>query len=847
MLFQNKIIKITEPIIIAQEYKVGDRVVMRYAGFKTPELAAKAICETKDEDKTFHEVFYTSGFFPIIMDYDMKCDGPTEFTEEDYDDYGNDLIAVLEDLCDILDIDKDSIHIESACRPSKISFHVKIYGTSVRLREQPAIIAFMEQKISCELIKIKYFDLSIYNKSGYQHFRLMDNTKLGESCYLRRYHGNRTLAQSFIYNKTRPANYTLVVQDAINENVCLILPGLDSPIIPDNMPSATESVKYKLKERNKDKDDKTGEIIKEIKDTGCIKMGKKGEFVCSIENITTLINHSPNLDDTKDWKSFTKAIKCLDFISKSIYGLYDTRCKQYKGYDADKNAEIYKRTEPFGLSLLKLIWFVHKSGHDVITIGSPFIGSLENDLIDTDLIDRKIKEIGADNIKVALKNKPLSTFMAIYGDNFKLTPTHYAFYNKCNGIWIPCDKAGLMQELEHIVEYITKRVGIKKYCCTKLRNQLVSYCVKKYDHLRMGRSNPFIIPFNNGKCYDAETNIIRSIQYNDFIVRSTNIDINEMGEYGFIDNILRDIIYDDTLKEPDNIKNYNSFKAMIGYCVLGDTRLQQLFILSGNASNGKSLIGTLLDNAMGDMFTIVNKGIIVGQGRDGESPEPEKCKLLTKRLGLITELESGDKWNESFCKSITGELKFSVRALYEEARDVENFCKLLILTNHVPDIGPTPSMKRRMVVVELKKKYCDEKEYEANKQYPNIRKADFNLINKILCNREYLDQLYNYILHCARYFITSKDRRIESNIDISIYNESDSLIDIIKANIERKNDSTITITSVCEILYGAPVGKAYTKAQRDECKACVESIFSIKFAKHSNGMGWRGLGFKNSN
>lgn len=836
--FVSKLEKVFDNIIICQEYipEGSQSSVMRYKGFSDVKAAVSFMNGFPRDEQAFHEVIPTDASYPLIFDYDRAIEDDDDANEIAKDTREN-LVVCMQTLCERLDINPDTIHIESACRSTKISFHIKIFGTVMYLRHQEALISYIDEFCAADCyLETQYFDRAIYRKSGYQNFRLLGQTKLSEPCYLTTCHGNRHLVDTFInHHGERRFEYYTVMHRIDNDRV-VIVGGQLSPfgsIVFDE----EDAINFKQTITSKPDELETIEKIEEMKLTNTLKLSKSRLFTCNLDNIKLLIDNSFDLTTGSNWRSFSMAIKCTmifdDDTNKEIYDLYDARCKMFGGYDAGKNKDIFNGLNPFIRSLYKLIWYVLKSGINLESQSD----NLEDMLIDTKLIANKIKEYNKDDLIKKFNYNKLTLFDMIYGDNFKIGSNMFLFYNHITGIWDPVDINSLGPQLKLFTKEVARQLSLKKSSGAKmsivdLRNNLVAYCSKFKHKVMIGDENPAVIPFNNGLCFDTDSNTIRKIEYSDFIIRSTNIDLTELTPFDEVDNILRDLIYDDNEDEAVNQKNYSSFKSMIGYLALGYNNIQKIFILSGMSSNGKSFISALLEMVLGNAITKCGRSLVCGKSKLGENPEPEKMKLLSRRVGIISELEVDDSWNESFVKTITGESTTSCRSLFQESMDVRIKCKLLITTNNIPDMSASSAMARRFVVYELRKKFCENRIYVQQKDLPNIRKADEFMINRFR-SHDMKRQLYSYIVDCAKHFRDNGSNNITSNIDISDIGMDNDVFDLIKQNIYVAKGGFLTLKDLCRAAFGDTMGKKYEPNQYQRARKFIYDNYGITDTKRS--------------
>jgi putative DNA primase/helicase len=138
-------------------------------------------------------------------------------------------------------------------------------------------------------------------------------------------------------------------------------------------------------------------------------------------------------------------------------------------------------------------------------------------------------------------------------------------------------------------------------------------------------------------------------------------------------------------------------QQMAGYALTGYTREQCLFILHGTGSNGKSLFLNTMQDIMGDYACQAPEGLLVAKG---DSHPTEMATLCGKRLAVSIETEDGRRLAESRVKQLTGCDRISARRMREDFWQFAPTHKLILATNHKPEIrGTDHAMWRRMRLV----------------------------------------------------------------------------------------------------------------------------------------------------
>ena len=151
---------------------------------------------------------------------------------------------------------------------------------------------------------------------------------------------------------------------------------------------------------------------------------------------------------------------------------------------------------------------------------------------------------------------------------------------------------------------------------------------------------------------------------------------------------------------PDaDVRGY--MQRLFGYCLTGEVSEQIFPVLYGNGGNGKSTLIEAFQYVMGHDYagTINPQALTPGNGREDDD-ERNALALFGKRLCVASETKDQRRLNEAFVKKITGGDTLRARWLYAEAFDFEPTHKILMLTNHKPQLVDTSEgLRRRLVLI----------------------------------------------------------------------------------------------------------------------------------------------------
>jgi putative DNA primase/helicase len=138
------------------------------------------------------------------------------------------------------------------------------------------------------------------------------------------------------------------------------------------------------------------------------------------------------------------------------------------------------------------------------------------------------------------------------------------------------------------------------------------------------------------------------------------------------------------------------FKRLCGLALTGVVTEQILPILWGTGANGKStLLGALLELMGEDYAMMAPPGLLLVKRH--ESHPTERATLFGKRLVVDMESAEGARLNEPLVKQLTGADRISARRMREDFWDFTPTHKLMMGTNHRPEIRETKNAIWRRV------------------------------------------------------------------------------------------------------------------------------------------------------
>ncbi|MDP9474003.1 MAG: phage/plasmid primase, P4 family, partial [Chloroflexota bacterium] len=139
---------------------------------------------------------------------------------------------------------------------------------------------------------------------------------------------------------------------------------------------------------------------------------------------------------------------------------------------------------------------------------------------------------------------------------------------------------------------------------------------------------------------------------------------------------------DEVFGDPDMI---DYIQRVVGYCLSGDMRAQQWWLLYGRGGNGKSVFLRAIAKILGEYFADVPFATFARGA--GERDTYALALMENRRLVIASESGDTDRLNTERIKAITGGDPQTARRPYEDYVTFSPMCKLMLTANHRPDVA----------------------------------------------------------------------------------------------------------------------------------------------------------------
>jgi P4 family phage/plasmid primase-like protien len=270
------------------------------------------------------------------------------------------------------------------------------------------------------------------------------------------------------------------------------------------------------------------------------------------------------------------------------------------------------------------------------------------------------------------------------------------------------------------IALLLKNTSFVKYIIPQLKSVMsVDDFVENYlDH------KIDILAFEN--CvYDMKECIFRKIEPTDYISITTGYNYDENVDPAIVEEVL-DIIR--SMFATDEVYGY--ILDIITSILFGKNMFQEFYIMTGTASNGKSMLMNSISQVMGGYAKRINASTFTKPSKSAnETSELYNCKGV--RFIYTEEPDAKDKLITSRLKEYSGDSKIKTRGLFAHPIEWMPQFKIMICCNDIPELSKIDGgISRRLRVVEFKYKFLDETDPIYDKKNPYHKLIDRSINEK---------------------------------------------------------------------------------------------------------------------
>ena len=197
--------------------------------------------------------------------------------------------------------------------------------------------------------------------------------------------------------------------------------------------------------------------------------------------------------------------------------------------------------------------------------------------------------------------------------------------------------------------------------------------------------NPQLLGVANG-VVDLRTGKLRAEAREDYVTKRSRFEYREGAQAPRWRVFIEEVTSTSTGGLRRSYAGYT--QRFAGYLATGETREQRMFIPVGGGSNGKNILLDRLQAVLGDYATTIAPEALMTTKHDAnaESPSPTTASLAGKRAAVSSESRDGQKLNVALIKRHTGGGFMTARFLQGNTFCFEVTHKLVLMTNHTPQI-----------------------------------------------------------------------------------------------------------------------------------------------------------------
>ena len=194
-------------------------------------------------------------------------------------------------------------------------------------------------------------------------------------------------------------------------------------------------------------------------------------------------------------------------------------------------------------------------------------------------------------------------------------------------------------------------------------------------------------------------------------------------------------------------------QKLLGYFLSGDISDRGYYIFWGNGCNGKTvLMERILSKILLGFHSTLMSSALVGKSTNGATPE--LIPLLGSRLSSV----SDEKLNVPLITRLTGDDTISARPLYGSPVTFKNLAKIVMITNHPPDLELDRAIVERTRMVPFVKTFVSEEEYNKLEDKTNYGIKDPEFINDL--TTKHMDEVFTYLVNGAIKFFSEYTHNI---------------------------------------------------------------------------------------
>ena len=351
----------------------------------------------------------------------------------------------------------------------------------------------------------------------------------------------------------------------------------------------------------------------------------------------------------------------------------------------------------------------------------------------------------------------------------KIQPFYYDennilwMWDKTKSIWKTCDIKNIILAFSKVIPKNYNVVNSKIYGELSKSIYLVGLDnVPKPAKLKWIQFNKKAYSIGSGKTYDVTPDY--------FFTNCIPWDLGETSDTPMLDKYFKDWVGEEYVQ---------TLYELIAYCCYGEYRIQLLFFLFGNGTNGKSTFMKILRKFLGK-YNCCTTSL---EALSGNNERFETYRLYKKLYCEIGEANKGVLSKTSLIKKITGDDMMSYEKKNCTPFSDFNYAKIIIASNSIPITqDETDGFYRRCSIIKFPNQFTNKINIMntiPDKEYCNLAKRCMEILPKLIKNGYFTNEgtiedkrmEYNSCSNPLMQFIN--ERCDKSMLETDVSNETD--------------------------------------------------------------------------
>ncbi len=309
-----------------------------------------------------------------------------------------------------------------------------------------------------------------------------------------------------------------------------------------------------------------------------------------------------------------------------------------------------------------------------------------------------------------------------------------------------------------------------------------------------------------GRVLHLDTLEIRDRTKEDYFSYETNVGVGDANNEKVV-KFFSDIHPD------ENVREY--FRQLVGYSFSGSTRERILPIIHGPRANGKSVFLNMLDRILGNYSDTAPRDAITksrNNNRHQGAATPHLIPFVGKRFMSCSETEEGDRLNDAFLKSMTGNDPISARANYGEQFTFLPTAKIFLVTNFRPSFdAEDAAMVERIRYIPFDTVFVE------NPSKDNERIRDTNFVEDLMEN--HLPDVFAYFLQGSKQYWKQGKLFVPETLETAkkdYVEDQDLVAEFINETLQARSNSQVLSSTL------------YREYYSDWCREMGEDRFTMR-------------------